>query len=303
MAPQAPLISVIIPHLNQPDALAACLDSLHAQTIDRSAFEIIVIDNGSTAPPEEVVGRYPATSLLHEASRGPGPARNTGVRAARGDVLAFIDADCRAHPNWLSAALEALAHTGPRTILGGDVQIWRNPERSVSAIEAYETVFAYRFKLYIEQHGFCGTGNMVLRKADFENIGPFRGIELAEDMEWGGRALRAGFTFRYVPKMIVYHPARASFRELRVKWDRHIQHAVNARGTNLAWHLRWFLRALAIFLSPAVDWIKILGSHRLHGVLPRAKAVTVLTAIRVYRAYKMMSLLRANRQVDWNQNK
>ena len=300
MKPQKPLISIIIPHLNQPDALEACLGSLHSQTLEGSAFEIIVVDNGSTSVPRAVTERYPGTLLLHESKSGPGPARNRGVQAASGDILAFTDSDCRAHPDWLRCALDTLARVPPRTILGGDVQIWHEPDTAITAIEAYESVFAYRFKLYIEQHGFCGTGNLVLRKPDFEDIGPFRGIEVAEDIEWGGRALRAGYIFRYVPEMIVYHPARASFRELCVKWDRHIQHAVNAGGTDPIWHARWVLRALAVLVSPAVDWTKVVTSHRVHGLLPGVKAIGVLAAIRCYRAYKMISLLLSRKQVRWN---
>ena len=300
MKPQKPLISIIIPHLNQPDALEACLGRLHSQTLEGSAFEIIVVDNGSTSVPRAVTERYPGTLLLHESKSGPGPARNRGVQAASGDILAFTDSDCRAHPDWLRCALDTLARVPPRTILGGDVQIWHEPDTTITAIEAYESVFAYRFKLYIEQHGFCGTGNLVLRKPDFEDIGPFRGIEVAEDIEWGGRALRAGYIFRYVPEMIVYHPARASFRELCVKWDRHIQHAVNAGGTDPIWYARWVLRALAVLVSPAVDWTKIVTSHRVHGLLPGVKAIGVLAAIRCYRAYKMISLLLSRKQVRWN---
>ena len=300
MKPQKPLISIIIPHLNQPDALEACLCSLHSQTLEGSAFEIIVVDNGSTSVPRAVTERYPGTLLLHESKSGPGPARNRGVQAASGDILAFTDSDCRAHPDWLRCALDTLARVPPRTILGGDVQIWHEPDTAIKAIEAYESVFAYRFKLYIEQHGFCGTGNLVLRKPDFEDIGPFRGIEVAEDIEWGGRALRSGYIFRYVPEMIVYHPARASFRELCVKWDRHIQHAVNAGGTDPIWHARWVLRALAVLVSPAVDWTKVVTSHRVHGLLPGVKAIGVLAAIRCYRAYKMISLLLSRKQVRWN---
>jgi GT2 family glycosyltransferase len=300
MKPQKPLISIIIPHLNQPDALEACLGSLHSQTLESSAFEIIVVDNGSTSVPRAVTERYPGTLLLHESKAGPGPARNRGVQAASGDILAFTDSDCRAHPDWLRCALDTLARVPARTILGGDVQIWHEPDTAITAIEAYESVFAYRFKLYIEQHGFCGTGNLVLRKSDFEDIGPFRGIEVAEDIEWGGRALRAGYIFRYVPEMIVYHPARASFRELCVKWDRHIQHAVNAGGTDPIWHARWVLRALAVLVSPAVDWTKVVTSHRVHGLLPNVKAIRVLAAIRCYRAYKMISLLLSRKQVRWN---
>src|SRR4051794_8901034 len=97
------MISVIIPHLNQPDALEACLRSLDAQTLARDAFEIIVVDNGSATPPMDVVAGHPGVRLQHESRPGPGPARNAGVAAANGEILAFIDADCRAHQDWLSS--------------------------------------------------------------------------------------------------------------------------------------------------------------------------------------------------------
>ena len=86
-------------------------------------------------------------------------------------------------------------------------------QTAITALEAYESVFAYRFKLYIEEHGFSGTGNLVVRRADFKTIGPFRGIEVAEDIDWGQRARAAGYTFVYVPEMIVFHPARESIQE------------------------------------------------------------------------------------------
>lgn len=100
--------------------------------------------------------------------------------------------------------------------------------------------------------------------------------------------------------MIVFHPARRSLRELFVKWDRHIQHAVNTRDENVMWHVRWFLRAFAILISPLADWIKIVSSDRIHGVMPRVKAVFILVAVRAYRACKMVSLSFLNKGVVWN---
>ena len=295
-----PLISVIIPHLNQADSLAACLSSLEGQSLERAAFEVIVVDNGSTVFPEATIEQYPEARLLQELKPGPGLARNRGIRAATADVLAFIDADCRAHPDWLRNALRALQSSPGQIILGGDVQIWRESREVISALEAYESVFAYRFKLYIEQHGFSGTGNLVVRRSDFERVGPFGGIEIAEDIDWGQRARAAGYTFRYVPEMIVFHPARRSLRELFLKWDRHIQHAVNTRDGKAGWRVRWFLRAIAILLSPLVDWMKVIGSDRLNGLIPRLKAIFVLVAVRAYRAYKMISLSFLNKGVVWN---
>lgn len=297
-----PLISVIIPHLNQPEMLEACLGSLDAQNLGRTLYEIIVIDNGSASPPEEVVARHPGTRLLRESQPGPGPARNAGIRNAIGEVLAFIDADCRAHPDWLRNAMQTLQSLPEGTILGGDVQIWRDGDKDFTAIEAYEGVFAYRFKLYIEQHGFSGTGNLVVRRADFEKVGPFAGIQFAEDMEWGQRARGAGFLFRYVPEMIVFHPARRSLRELCVKWDRQIQHYLNMAQGKPAWKVRWIVRALAILGSPAIDFAKVLSSDRIQGVPARFKAIIILIAIRAHRARRMLSLLRESKTVVWNRD-
>lgn len=295
-----PLISVIIPHLNQPEMLDACLVSLGVQSHDRDAFEVLVVDNGSIVLPEAVVARHAGVRLLSEPQPGPGPARNRGVAAAVGNILAFIDADCRAHPDWLRNALQVLREAPDRTILGGDVRIWRDEARGTTAIAAYEGVFAYRFKLYIEQHGFSGTGNLVVRRVDFDAVGPFAGIQLAEDMDWGQRACRAGFRFRYVPEMIVYHPARGSLRELYVKWDRQIQHYLAMAQGKPRWRLRWIARALAVLGSPAIDFVKVLTSDRIEGAPARLKAIAVLIAIRVHRASTMLSLMRERGGVVWN---
>ena len=57
--------------------------------------------------------------------------------------------------------------------------------------------------------------------------------------------------------MIVFHPARQSLRELFVKWDRHIQHAVNAGDKSIKWKMKWVFRAFAVLISPVIDWTKV----------------------------------------------
>jgi glycosyltransferase involved in cell wall biosynthesis len=294
------MISVIIPHLNQPDALEACLCSLESQTLERSRFEIIVVDNGSSTSPRAIIDRHCGVRLLSEKEPGPGLARNAGAKSANGDILAFIDADCRAHCNWLRTIQQTLETAPPRTILGGDVQIWRSGAKTLTAIEAYESVFAYRFQLYIEQRGFSGTGNMAAFRRDFEIVGPFAGINVAEDMDWGQRACAAGFRFRYVSGMIVYHPARVSLRELYAKWDRQIQHYFNMAEGKPGWRWRWAARALLVLGSPVVDVITVFRSDRVQGVSSRFKGSAVLCAIRVRRAIKMLALLSGARSIVWN---
>ena len=238
--------------------------------------------------------------MLRELEAGPGPARNFGVRSAIGDIIAFIDADCRAHRDWLRNALQTIRSSPEGTILGGDVRIWRNRWNTFTGIEAFEAVFEYRFKFFIERHGYCGTGNLVVRRTDYEKVGPFAGIEFAEDVEWGQRARAAGLTFRYIPEMVVFHPARRSLQELCAKWDRHTQHELNmARGKH-GWKIRWIARAVAVLASPIVHSMKVLASDRIQGVSARLKAISVLFAIRAYRARKMLSLLRGSNVVVWN---
>jgi glycosyltransferase involved in cell wall biosynthesis len=300
MVSDGPLISVVIPHLNQAEDLEACLASLREQQLSSVLFEIIVVDNGSATPPVEVTARYPAVRLLREREPGPGPARNTGVRHAAGEIVAFIDADCRAHPDWLLNVVRALQSLPGNTIVGGEVRIWPRDDTTLTAVEAYESVFGFRNKLYIEHHGYSITANLCARRADLDRIAPFVGIQFAEDMEWGERARSAGFQFRFIPDAIVFHPARRSLRELCVKWDRQIQHYLNMAQGKPAWKLRWVLRSVAVLGSPVIDLATIVRSDRIQGITHRLKAIAILVAIRTHRARKMLSLLRQSNTVIWN---
>src|SRR6478609_604181 len=134
------VISVVIPHLNQPDGLRDCLDSIASQSLPAELFEVIVVDNGSRQLPDAIVAAHGGMRLLSEARPGPGLARNAGALQAKGEILAFIDADCRAHPDWLASIRTAFARGTPSEILGGDVQIWRDRDKPVTGVEAYESV-------------------------------------------------------------------------------------------------------------------------------------------------------------------
>lgn len=279
------LISVVIPHFNQEDHLRVGLERLHAQRGVTAAVEFIVVDNGSRRMPEAVCAAFPDVRLLHEPTPGPGPARNLGASVARGDVLAFIDADCHADPGWL-AAIET-AFTEPDTqIIGGDVRVgYADPARP-TFIEPYEAIYSYRNHEHIAE-GFSGTGNLATRPAILADVGPFAGIGVAEDRDWGLRAGAKGYRIRYVPEMIVYHPARASFAELTRKWDRHILHD-HARVAGLSGHLRWLAKAGALAVSPLIEVPTVLTSPRISGGHERWLAFLCLVRIRAYRARAML---------------
>ena len=280
-------ISVIIPHLNQPEFLSRCLASLAAG--QRPPEEIFVVDNGSRALPTAVCAAHSGVTLLVEPIPGPGPARNLGITAASGDILAFIDADCLADPGWLTAAEAAMADPAAM-ILGGDVRIaYADPAR-LTAIEAYESIYAYRMDRYIAKEGFTGTGNLVVRREVLAKVGTFAGIGVAEDRDWGQRATALGFAIRYVPGMKVYHPARQTFVELCQKWDRQTAHDY-VKAALEGRRLRFAAKTLAMGVSPLAEAPRILASNRIVGPRNRCLVFLTLARIRLYRTRKMAHLL------------
>jgi glycosyltransferase involved in cell wall biosynthesis len=286
-SPERSRISVVIPHLNQHDFLARCLASL--ATGARVPDEVIVVDNGSRTQPEAICAAHGAR-LLAEADPGPGPARNLGVAASTGDILAFIDADCLADPGWLAAA-EATMADSSATILGGDVRIALTNPLQVTLTEAYESVYAYRMDRYIAREGFTGTGNLVVRRAVLQDVGPFAGIGVAEDRDWGHRATTKGYRIRFVPQMRAYHPARQGIAELRTKWNRQSAHDYVLARARPGGRLRFALKALAMIPSPLAELPTLLTTDRLSGPRARALAFVCLVRVRLHRAMVMARLL------------
>ena len=285
--PERPRISVVIPHLNQPEFLTRCLASLAAGT--RLPYEVIVVDNGSAVLPEEVCASH-GVRLLTEAEPGPGPARNRGVAASSGDILAFIDADCLADPGWLAAAESAMADPSA-TILGGDVRIALADPARPTMTEAYESLYAYRMDRYIAREGFTGTGNLVVRRAVLQDVGPFAGIGVAEDRDWGHRATARGYRIRFLPGMRAYHPARQNVAELCTKWGRQSAHDYVLARARPGGLLSYALKMLAMIPSPLAELPTVLTTDRLTGPRARMLALACLARVRLHRAKVMARLL------------
>ena len=300
------MISVIIPHLNQPEALARGLAALKGQTDVSEPYEIIVVDNGSRQLPTDICEGHGNVRLLSQPIPGPGPARNLGVASSNGDILAFIDADCVASSSWLATIERHFQAAADATVIGGDERILQQDPNRPTMIEAYESVFAFRMKQYIEEKGFTGGGNLAVRAWVFRKVGNFLGINIAEDTEWGQRASAMGYRVRYEPAMIVHHPARRNFAELKGKWDRHISHDLNEIRQTTNWGPRWLARAVAVLLSPLAEVPRILTSDRLHGPRARILAMIGVTRVRLYRGFAMLSAASRDREAGaatrWNRS-
>src|SRR5689334_23846816 len=91
-------VSVIVPAYNAADTLPECLLSLGRQM--RAPHEIIVVDDGSTDETAAIARDFGAWVVATQRRSGPAAARNLGVANARGNIVAFTDADCAPSPGW-----------------------------------------------------------------------------------------------------------------------------------------------------------------------------------------------------------
>jgi glycosyltransferase involved in cell wall biosynthesis len=186
-----PTIAAIVCAYNEARFLAPCLHSLLAQT--RPPDELIVIDNASTDDTREVARRVPGVRLVHEPVRGLVTARETARRSTRCDILAYVDADCRAPLQWLERVerrferrTAAVAVTGPYRFYDWD---WTGR----ALVKAYDWLVAPPTHVLVH-HGFAmGAvlygGNFAVRRSTLERIGGFdRTIEFhGEDANLGRR--------------------------------------------------------------------------------------------------------------------
>ncbi|WP_353216594.1 glycosyltransferase [Sandarakinorhabdus sp.] len=294
-----PVITVVIPHLNTPDSLCRCLASVTTQELAAGAFEVIVVDNGSREPIDALVAaRFPGVRVLVDRTPGPGPARNTGAQAARADLLAFTDADCIAQPGWL-----ANAHAGAAAgqIVGGRVAVDVADPQRLTGIEAFESVLGFRQAYYIARKYFSVTANLAMPREMLRAVGPFGGIAIAEDVDWGQRAHAMGKVLTYQPAMLVLHPPRADFASLARKFDRMTNHFWEEHHSSGRPLWRWWLLVAIMVASPAIDMRHILLSPLISGMMNRYRGLRVLFAIRWYRARAMLAAASGTaRPTAWN---
>ena len=284
-----PTISVIVPHYAQKPLLRLCLAALEAQTMPRADYEVIVVDNGTPGGVDDVAADFPGVRFALAEEKGAAPARNAGLALARGAIIAFTDADCIAEPGWLRAGAAAL---NCADLAGGAVIVTADDERRLSPVEAFERVFAFRQKRYVEQKKFSVTANLFARREAADAIGPFTN-RLSEDVDWCRRGVALGFRLAFNDTSIVRHPARRDWEALVRKWDRLVVERWNGvRMAGKAPRLRWLMLAFATALSPAPHAIEILFTRKLQTFRDRIAATMVLARIRWWRAARMIALLR-----------
>lgn len=202
-----PFVSVVIPVRNSPYRIVKCIENLLNQTYPKGYFEIIVVDNGSTDETPDVIQKYPVKYLEELSVQSPYAARNKAIQIAKGEIIAMIDANCFASPQWLERGVEKLRKENA-DLLGGKVAFMFLGKKKTAA-EMFDSISNVKMKESVENRGVAKGGNLFVRKRVFDSIGLFPGnIRSGMDVMWTGKATRAGFKLVYSEEAEVSYPAR-----------------------------------------------------------------------------------------------
>ena len=232
-----PAYAVIIPHYNDVTRLGTCLAALAPQ-LDGSG-EVVVADNNSTDDLSALKDAHPGIRFVTEPEKGAANARNAGVAATTAPRLFFLDADCVPGADWIATAL---AVADRADLVGGSVTTFDETPAPRSGAEAFETVFAFNQKAYVEEKGFSVTANLLTRRDVFQDVGGF--IDgLSEDVNWCHRARDKGYGIAFAPELAVSHPTRSDWPALEKKWRRLTREMYLLNGTSPGARAKWLARA------------------------------------------------------------
>lgn len=276
-----PEVAVIIPHFNDHARLALCLEALSRN--DLEGVEVVLADNGSDPAPSGT-SALPQLRIVHEPTRGAAAARNRGVAETSAPVLMFLDADCVPAPDWVETG-RGLAQQN--LIVGGRVDVFSETGGRITGAEAFEMVFAFHQKTYVEEKRFSVTANLVTTRALFERTGPFI-VGLSEDLDWCHRALQTGARIMYADELVVAHPARADWPALRKKWRRLTEEAFALSVTGTKSRLVWLAKGAAMIPSALIHSRQVFLSPNLHDASARFGALGTLLRLRSLRAFWML---------------
>jgi len=200
-------ISVVVPVYNAQETISLCLDSLVNQAYDREAFEVIVVDNGSTDSTAGLIKSYPVRYVYFDDIKTSYAARNKGIEVSRGELIAFTDVDCRADSKWLYEISQSFEDKQIGGVAGNIV-----PDGFPRSTHQFCT--DGKQKILLEASGrqvlpWINTANAIYRKDVLYEAGLFNDYFISSgDVDLSWRVCLAGYRLHYEPNAVVYHKLR-----------------------------------------------------------------------------------------------
>ncbi len=198
-----PMVSVVICAYNAERTMEACLNSLCQLAYPN--FEVVVVDDGSSDSTAEIAARFPQFRLIRQPNKGLSTARNVGMQAALGEIIAYTDSDCVVDPHWLTLMVAAMAANG-FDACGGPNYAPHEEGRVEACVAASPGAPCHVLTGEDRAEHLAGC-NMVFRKAVLQAIGGFdpQFTAAGDDVDICWRALDAGFVVGFCPSAFVWH--------------------------------------------------------------------------------------------------
>ena len=283
--PRTPKVSVVVACYNGERTLAACLDSL--QRLNYPDYEVIVVDDGSAdATPQLAFSRPAVRYFRHEKNLGLSVARNTGIAAATGDIIAFTDSDCRADEDWLYYLVSDLLDGGFAGI--GGPNLLPPDDSAVAAAVMASPGGPAHVMLSDRQAEHVPGCNMAFFKWALEQIGGFDPVFriAGDDVDVCWRLQQAGYQLGFSPAALVWHYRRSTvgeylrqqhgYGEAEALLVRKHPEYFNSFGGSL-WHGRIYSSAKAgVLLRPPIIYRGLLGSAGFQAVYAAEPAGTLM---------------------------
>jgi O-antigen biosynthesis protein len=204
-----PKVSVVVASYNGERTLRGCLDSL--QRLNYPDYEVILIDDGSTDSTQEIAAKFPnIRNIRHEKNLGLSVARNTGISASTGEIVAFTDSDCRADEDWLYYLVGDLLDSEFAGIGGPNLL---PPEDSAVAAAVMVSPGGPAHVMLTDRQAEHIPGcNMAFYKWALDEIGGFDPIytKAGDDVDVCWRLQQAGYRIGFSPSGFVWHYRRST---------------------------------------------------------------------------------------------
>lgn len=260
--------SVVVPVFEQWHLVPGLLECLEQQTFPKDRFEIILVDNDSTVfvQPAEL----PENARIHRCGwPGSYATRNYGAAQARGEWLAFTDADCLPSPEWLAELDRIASAAHGQLLLAGPVAMKASSEQP-SPWEIYDVMKGVPQESYVSR-GYAATANLAVPRSLFISLGGFDGSRFSGgDAEFCRRAGKVGVRLQLAKGARVDHRSRNTWQKLETK-ARRIKGGQLSAGS-LRNRVVWSLRTL---IPPVLGVWKFLGSRQ-HSARDRLTAILIL---------------------------